>query len=206
MTEKLSDAEQKIISVATRVFLQKGKDGARMQEIADQAGINKALLHYYFRNKDRLYRQVFRTQVRTFFQELLGAVPETDDVKVLLERFVESYIDALARHPEIVRFVLWEIQKGGELFSETAREVFREQGFSRFPFVEKIQAAIRAGQIRAADPLHLVISVIGLCVYPFIAQPIVEKMLPEIKVNSSKFLAQRKREVCALLWSGIAPE
>ncbi|MCB0293033.1 MAG: helix-turn-helix transcriptional regulator, partial [Calditrichaeota bacterium] len=65
-----SETERKIVEAASTVFLEKGKTGARMQAIADRAGINKALLHYYFRSKDRLYQEVFERQVETFVGEM----------------------------------------------------------------------------------------------------------------------------------------
>ncbi len=61
--QKSSETEKKIINAATAVFMEKGKDGARMQEIADKAGINKALLHYYFRSKEKLFTNVFNLEI-----------------------------------------------------------------------------------------------------------------------------------------------
>ena len=95
-----TETEAKIIQAATEVFLEKGKDGARMQEIAQKANINKALLHYYFRSKDKLYETVFRERVFRFLDELFSSVPQTDDIKTVLKEFTVNYIDLISAHPE----------------------------------------------------------------------------------------------------------
>lgn len=206
MPLSLSQTEQHIIDVATEIFLRRGKDGARMQEIADRAGINKALLHYYFRSKERLYQQVFAIQVRSFLEEFLGAISDEGDFHLLINRFVESYLDALSHRPEIIRFILWEISRGGDLFSSVAREVLGEHGHDSLPLLDQVSAAIQSGQIRPADPVQVVISMISLCVYPYIARPIIEKILPGLQIDSDDFLQQRKEEVKTLLRKGLAPE
>jgi AcrR family transcriptional regulator len=198
-----TETETKIIHAATEVFLEKGKDGARMQEIAQKANINKAMLHYYFRSKDKLYETVFRERVFRFLDELFSSVPETDDIKTVLKEFTANYIDLISTHPELVRFILWEIRQGGQYMGDALKSISDKHGFARFPFLDKVQNAINAGTIRPLDPLHLIISVIGICIYPFIAQPLLEKAIPGIQISSSNFLQKRKEEVFNLIWEGI---
>jgi len=200
-----TETETKIIQAATEVFLKKGKDGARMQEIAQKANINKALLHYYFRSKDKLYETVFRERVFRFLDELFSSVPETDDIETVLREFTANYINLISVHPELVRFILWEIRQGGQYISDALKDIFAKHGFSKFPFLEKVQNAINAGTIRPLDPLHLIISVIGLCVYPFIAQPLLENAIPGVQITSPAFLQKRKEEIFKLIWEGIQP-
>ncbi len=203
--ESTTESEAKIIQAATEVFLEKGKDGARMQEIAQRANINKAMLHYYFRSKDKLYEKVFREKVHRFLNELFSSVPDTDDVQFLLKQFTANYIDLLSAQPELTRFIMWEIKQGGHIMSEALKEIFSKHGFTQFPFLEKIRNAVNNGSIRHLDPLHLMISTVGMCVYPFIAQPLLEKAIPGISINSSDFLERRKGEIFNLIWKGIQP-
>lgn len=200
------ETEQKIIKAATEVFLQRGKDGTRMQEIADRAGINKALLHYYFRSKDRLYEKVFETTVKSVFDEFLNAILETEDPALFIKGFIDNYIDALSRRPEVIRFIIWEIDQGGEQIGRVIQSIFAERGFSEVPFPQKIQQAIGRGQIRPLEPLQLMLSLIGMCLYPFLAERILEKLFPGVSVTSPGFLATRKKEVFELVWKGIRPE
>ena len=203
--EMTTETEAKIIQAATDVFLEKGKDGARMQEIAQKANINKALLHYYFRSKDKLYETVFRERVFRFLDELFSSVPETDDIETVLKEFTANYIDLISTHPELVRFILWEVRQGGQYMGDALKDIFAKHGFTKFPFLEKVQNAINAGTIRPLDPLHLIISVIGVCVYPFIAQPLLENAIPGVQVTSPAFLQKRKEEIFKLIWEGIQP-
>lgn len=200
-----TETETKIVQAATEIFLEKGKDGARMQEIADKANINKAMLHYYFRSKDKLYETVFKEKVFKFLDELFTSVPETDDIKTVLKQFTANYIDLISTHPELVRFILWEIRQGGQYMGEALKNISDKHGFAKFPFLDKVQNAIQSGAIRPLDPMHLIISVIGICVYPFIAQPLLENAIPGIRIGSPIFLQKRKEEVFNLIWKGIQP-
>lgn len=200
-----TETEAKIIQAATEVFLEKGKDGARMQEIAERANINKALLHYYFRSKDKLYEKVFKAKMVKFFNELFLSVPQTEDIQTLLRHFIINYIDLISAQPELVRFILWEMKQGAQYFGETLQEIFSQHGFNQFPFQEKIENAVSNGSIRPLDPMHLTISVIGMCVYPFIAQPILEKVFPGLSISSPDFVQKRKQEIFDLIWDGIQP-
>jgi len=198
--------EQKIIAAATEVFLQRGKGGARMQEIADKAGINKALLHYYFRSKERLYDEVFRRQISAFFDELFSAALEMENIADFLHTFIHNYLDTVSAHPQVLRFVLWEIEEGGEKMVEILHQKLLERGLPALPIPRLIQRAVNRGELRPVDPVHLMMSVIGMCLYPFIARPIVENLFPGVVVNSPEFLEKRKTEIFNLVWQGIQPQ
>lgn len=195
--------ESKIIAAATAVFLQKGKDGARMQEIADRAGINKAMLHYYFRSKDKLYEEVFSAQLERFFFSIVDAVPKANNVQEFLANFVDNYMRYLVENEGLVRFIIWEIQSGGVLMSRKIRQLFSQRGHVRPLFLDLIENAVSRGEIRRIDPVQFIISLIGVCAYPFIARPILEQVFPGLQVNSEEFIQKRKQEVVRLLWEGV---
>jgi TetR/AcrR family transcriptional regulator len=197
--------EEKIIEAATTIFLEKGKDGARMQEIADLAGINKALLHYYFRSKDKLYEEVFSKELGNFLRGVLGTVKESGDFKTFIKSFINRYIDNISKRPKLVRFILWEIEKGGENLSKIILEIMDENNFRAQQVLTKIQYEISNKRIREIDPPNLMISLIGMCLFPFIAKPILETILPVEDVTSTEFLEKRKEEIFTLVWNGIKP-
>ncbi len=204
--EYSSETEQKIIRAATDIFLQKGKDGARMQEIARQAGINQALLHYYFRSKEKLYRQVFVSEVREFMEAIFHSMVDKDDIAEFVRSFIYRYIDQLAQNPQVIRFILWEIERGGSLFAEVFREIITQNpGKSPSFFIRKLNDAIRQGKIRKLDPHHLIFSIIGMCIYVFLARPLIQQIFPEINFTSPEFIEKRKEEVFNLVWNGIKP-
>jgi AcrR family transcriptional regulator len=196
-------SEERILQAAATVFLERGKDGTTMKEIAARAGVNKALLHYYFRSKDRLYERVFAQQLDKFAGQFVDIIPQTDDLKKFLELFVSNYIDRLAAHPELPGFMLWEIRQGGA----TAGKLIRRRIFGGLkhgtPLDPVIEKALREGVIRPLDPLHFVISLISACVFPFVARPIMERILPDAHFASPEFLEKRKQEILTLIWNGI---
>jgi len=202
--EGYTKTEEKIIEAATEIFLEKGKDGARMQEIAERAGINKALLHYYFRNKKNLHSEVFKKEVQNFFDGLFSAMSSEKDFEAVLQNFINSYIDKLAQRPEIIRFIIWEIQQGSGFFADLMEEIFKEHHFLKMPLAEKIEEAISVGRIRSLDPVQLTFSIIGMCVFPFIASPILEKVFRDTQIYSETFLKKRKEEIFNMVWNGIS--
>ena len=204
--EYSSDTEEKIIRAATDIFLQKGKDGARMQEIARRAGINQALLHYYFRSKEKLYREVFVSEVREFMEAIFYSMVETEDIAEFIRSFIYRYIDQLAQNPQVIRFILWEIERGGGLFAQVFREVVSRTPEKAPPLlIHKIEDAIQQGKIRKLDPFHLIFSIIGMCIYVFLARPLIQQIFPEIHFTSPEFIEKRKEEVFNLVWNGIKP-
>ncbi len=206
--KRITDAptEARILAAATRVFLEKGKDGARMQEIADEAGINKALLHYYFRSKEQLYREVVLREVSGFFHGLVASFSGHGEIEELLESFIDNYVDRLAGNPQVVRFLTWELGSGGDIVREVVREEVRggRSGDLYRKFTEAVDRAVREGRIRPVDPQHLIMNVIGMCVYTFLAAPILEHLFPGLDIRGEPFIEKRKEEIYELVRRGIA--
>jgi TetR/AcrR family transcriptional regulator len=201
-----SETEQKIIATAIEVFIEKGQAGARMQDIADRAGINKALLHYYFRNKNQLFKKAFETVLMHFLQSLFESAKTISDIRQFLKLFIDRYIDTVSQHPQMLRFILWEIENGGEIFASAARKVFAEKGFDTIPLIPIIQDAVARGVIKPVDPLQFTLSLLGMCVYPFIASPLIQKVVPGFNPFAPSFLEARKKAIFELMWVGLKPE
>src|SRR5690349_12567152 len=105
------DTEQRILDAAHAVFLRRGTAGARMQEIADEAGVNKALLHYYFRSKDRLAEAVFGRVMRALFPPLLALLGSDLEIEEKVRRFVAFELDALATNPYVPAYLIAEMNQ-----------------------------------------------------------------------------------------------
>lgn len=200
-----SETEQKIIKAATEVFLEKGKDGARMQEIADQAGINKALLHYYFRSKDKLFLTVFRIEFRLMLDNLFQTVFENEDFDGFLRTFVHTYLKNILPRRKLLRFVLWEINNMQNEVADYFLQIFKEHGFKKNPVVLRVEKAIADGQIRNVNAEHFVMSLLGMCIFPVMAAPIIEKILPKVPIDKTNFLNERTEAILELVWQGIKP-
>ncbi|UCG28570.1 MAG: TetR/AcrR family transcriptional regulator, partial [Bacteroidales bacterium] len=124
--EKKPGTEALIFEAAKRVFGRKGLDGARMQEIADEAGINKALLHYYFRTKEKLFEAVLTDIFQSFFPKAMVIMADPDiSIREKIEQFVNIYISLIQENPYMPGFMAHELTKGG---AEKIIGIFRESG------------------------------------------------------------------------------
>jgi AcrR family transcriptional regulator len=198
-----SQTEQKIIEAATTVFSEKGKDGARMQEIADMAGTNKALLHYYFRSKNKLFRIVFIYQFKRLITSIFSAIDDDDNFYNFIHTFVTRYIQYIKNRKSLLRFIIWEIGKEDpEMFSHV-RSAFLEQGYADNPIIQKTKSAIESGQIKDIDPVHFTVSLLGMCVFPFITYPFIGKVIPGADINNPQFVDKRADEIVSMIWNGI---
>src|SRR5580698_7184188 len=108
MKEK-DNSEEKILTAAKKIFLLKGMDGARMQDIADEAKINKALLHYYFRSKEMLFEKIFKEALEKLFPKILDIWKSDVSLFQKIENFCVKYIDMMQQNPYLPLFVLNEV-------------------------------------------------------------------------------------------------
>ena len=199
--------EMKILDAATEIFLQKGKNGARMQDIANKANINKAMLHYYFRSKDNLYRKVLSNQLNRFFDFFIKGVDQEMNFKELLRRFITNYIEKISKDRTLLKFIIWEIsQEHGEALIDVIREKrFSGENFKEI-IIRRINLAIRNDEIIEIEPIHLFTSVIGICVFPFFAKPILENVFTDKEILSHEFVEKRKKLAFNMIWNYIKKE
>jgi AcrR family transcriptional regulator len=111
MTENDKLTEERIFEAATDVFVDKGMDGARMQDIASYAGINKALLHYYFRTKDQLFNAVFEMIARKILKKFAPVFDENLTIEAKIRFFFKEHIAFLQENPKLPGFILNEINR-----------------------------------------------------------------------------------------------
>jgi len=201
--KELTDTEQKIVDAAATVFLEKGIAGARTQTIADLAGINKALLHYYFRSKEKLYEIVTERVIRRVLHQILGNITTEADFEKWLRQFIHNYLTAISANPMVTRFMLWEIEAGGARIAMIVKEVFGIQTFEENPLYKIVNQAVQNEKIRPVDPIQFIISMLAVCIFPFVARPILEKIVPGLSIRSEAFLKQREEAVFELIWNGI---
>ncbi|MEX1055621.1 MAG: TetR/AcrR family transcriptional regulator [Rhodothermales bacterium] len=198
----MPEAEQRIFEAACDVFQEQGYEGARMQEIADRAGINKAMLHYYYRSKDRLFEEVFRLSALKVIPRVLDVVRTDAPIQEKLVGVVHAYVDLLRANPHVPSFVLQELRRNpGRLRQFISRHA---QGvFSKLS--EEIRDAAARGEMREIEPEHLIANVIGLCVFPFIARPMLQTLTGMDDARFDVFLEERKETVAEFILTATAP-
>ncbi|MEJ2593889.1 MAG: TetR/AcrR family transcriptional regulator [bacterium] len=200
---KSNPTEEHIIAAAKEVFVRKGYDGARMQEIADEAEINKALLHYYFRSKDKLFEKVFEMVFREVFNTLATSLFTVDDFEEFLESLVYNYTETLKNKPYLPQFILHELNRNPDRMVE----LLQESQFDREKLFELIRKAEQQGVLVYHHPIHLITNILSLCVFPFIAKPIIKGfMLQGDEESFRKYIDERPEHILQFVRASIKNE
>jgi AcrR family transcriptional regulator len=194
------ETEAIILDAARKVFIQKGYDGTSMQMIATQAGINKALLHYYYRSKDRLFESVFVEAFGKMVPRLQQILYEDRPFLEKIGEFVEGYITTLQHVPEIPLFILHELRRNpGRVVEFVSRS-----GIDPSYFVKMVEKEIEKGTIIETDPRQLLVNMLAMCIFPFAARPIIEGFIFKNDTEEfNRFLEKRKKEVTQFIINSI---
>jgi AcrR family transcriptional regulator len=177
--------EQKIKEAARKVFTQKGYSATRTRDIAEEAGINLALLNYYFRSKEKLFEQVMMERMQQLFGTLVPIIIDSGtDLETKIERIVSQYIDMLTEHPDLPIFVLSEIRKSPGLFA------------NKLPIAQFIQHSSLILQIKEKrpdlNPFHFLMNILGMTVFPFVASPVFESIPMVQSIGFNNLIQERK--------------
>lgn len=184
--ENTSPTEQRIFSAASEVFEEKGYTGARMQEIADRAGINKALLHYYFRTKEQLFRAVFQVLLKKMFEKIFSIFTQEIPFKEKLRLFLDEHIEFLVKNPKLPIFLLNELSQNPAL-AEGIKEMVNYQEL-RDLIYSRHAKELKGYGIKKNDMPQLMVTVVSFSIFPFAARDMIKIMIPEIE-DSKKFNA-----------------
>lgn len=191
--KKDKGAEERILAAARKVFMSKGMAGARMQDIANEAGINKALLHYYFRDKDKLFEVVFLEEAQKFFPKINGIFNSDAPLFEKIENFVNEYIDEMQENPYLPWFVMNEINRDPDQF------MYKIWGKDNLPkpgkFLEQIEKEIKKGTIKRINPVHLLMNLLSMTIFPFVAKPMLTRNLRLSDVQFRSIMEERRKEV-----------
>ena len=201
MAKHNKDTEQKILESARNVFIQKGLSGARMQDIADHAGVNKALLHYYFTSKDKLFNIVFEQEFGNFFSSLAQVIASDQPLFEKIKKVVALDIEKLSQFPDMPIFVLNEVSRNPEVILSRLQNIPVEMVLGLFQ--QQIDTEVERGNIRPIAAGQLLVNIQSLCVFPFLARPMLRGLM---KMNEEEFKAMiqlRKNEVAEFIINGI---
>ena len=198
------DTKERILTAAIEVFTDKGKYGARMQEIADKAEINKAMLHYYFTDKDTLYEKSFEYIFTNLFIRVADIIDEEVTFLDKIGKFVDIYIDFIAENIGITRIILRDMADGGQVFQKVMKKLTQQENFF-IPLKLKyiIDKAKKNGEIRDVDTVQTIISIIGMSIVYFIGKPVMD-VVWNIKPEEYKsFIKARKEGVIDFIVHGL---
>lgn len=189
------DTESSILAAAEREFLTKGFAGARTTSIAEAAGVTHAMLHYYFRTKEKLFGHIISEKISLLKDALLApleipGLTLAETIKTLIER----HLDFIAANPELPRFIVSEISRNPEnaaIFQEQLK-LYAPKLLDRLQ--EKIDRAADEGSCRRVDARGLIIDIASLNLFSFMAYPIVNSLLDGYMSDTAAFVELRKKE------------
>ncbi len=204
-TEQSMAAEERILEAATKIFREKGREGARMQEIANAAGINKALLHYYFRSKDQLFERVFQESARLFFFRLNEILHSGMDIFQKIKQLCDAYISLSVENPFIPVFIIGEMNRTQDIFISKMFAATQSRPDFSF-FRQQLQEAASEGKIKPVAPHQLIMNILGLCIFPVISKPMMQFNMGIDDKEFTALMEERKRLVPELIISSLKIE
>lgn len=203
MKEEANNTEQAILKAAEKEFLKKGYSGSKTTEIAKEAGVTHAMLHYYFRTKENLFNKVFEEKAKQLADTFISRVDESLPFLEKMKCSIEAHFDLLATNPDLPLFIYREI-----LTNECGKEVCRKTLFPNFLLAvnllnRSLQEEIKKGTIRPVNAEDLMISAVSLNVFVFVANPLIHLFLEKKGEEYHQYMERRKQENVEIILSRL---
>ena len=192
--------EELILEAAQAVFLEKGLAGARMQEIADRAGINKALLHYYFRSKDKLSALIIERAIGVILPRVMAVLDTDLELFDKIRLVVDTYLTFVSRNSFLPLFLVNEVNRNPQFFFRTVVEKERTH---LDKFRRQVEEAVAQGRIHPINPAQLFMNVMSLVIFPFLGKPIIQVGLGLSDEDFKREMEHRRTEVAEFVIRAI---
>jgi len=201
MTEKDNQTEEKIFEAATEVFIEKGMDGSRMQDIADRAGMNKSLLHYYYRTKDRLFNAVFEMIALQMMKKFAPVFDANTSFENKIRFFFSEHISFLQKNPRLPAFLLNEINRNPDRIRKFVSNV-NVENFWNMLYTQHKNELDKYGITRENIP-QIMTTLVSMSVFPFAAKNLLEGILGQIGLKFEDYMEERKTFAADFVISGL---
>tara|TARA_R110000868_G_scaffold83373_1_gene235385 strand:+ start:6015 stop:6629 length:615 start_codon:yes stop_codon:yes gene_type:complete len=197
---KDENTEERILDAAKNVFQTKGMEGARMQEIADNAGINKAMLHYYYRSKQLLFEAVFKNAFSLLAPQLNAILNDDSSIENKIKHFTASYISFIVKHPYLPNFIIQELNRKPDFILKLKEN----KGFPNLEkFKKQVAIEVEKGIIKPISAEQLFINILALNIFPFVAKPLILAFTNTNKKAFKQLMIDRKTEVSNFIINSI---
>lgn len=195
-----NNLEEKIISVAREVFIEKGFDGASMSDIAVRVGINRPTLHYYYRTKDKMFQAVFISIIQSFTPKIQDTVIKDNiPFENKIEKVIDIYLETALNNPYLPLFIIREVNRNAKSFVEALRTIYIENFLNKVGTV--LLQEMECGKIKQV-PLRIVFNTFyGLMIFPFLSKDLLfmnpgKTLEDSIKEWRPYFVEQMKHLLC----------
>jgi AcrR family transcriptional regulator len=201
--KKSSSTESLILQAAEQIFFLRGYNGARMQEIADEASINKALLHYYFRSKEQLFEAVFEAAVARLVPPVLAVLHQELPLRDKISAFVDAYFTTVEENPFLPGFIVYELQRNPEHFRTTIEA-------ERVDLLDKLQMQLHEGAdngtLRRMSAEQFMLNLFSLCAFPFIARQGMQALSGRNDQDYHLLLEERRKLIPGWILDTLRPD
>ena len=202
--------EQRILDAAHAVFIRSGTAGARTQEIAKEAGVNSALLHYYFRTKERLAEAVFTRAAGQLLPAVIRILASDAALEDKVDQVVQTELQHLAKAPYLPGYILSELahhpERAGQLVSAVTGMVPAEIGMRVSAVLgRQIDERVRAGRMHQIAPDQFIVNLLSMCVFPFAARPMLMALLGFDQAGFDRFIDRRRKELAPFFLRALRP-
>ena len=199
--------EVRIREVAQELFFRQGYAATSTTQIAHEVGCTQALVHYYYRTKENLFRQIFLEQIEAGLNVIGRSLCDNESFEDFLRHAISMYFDALTANPRLPYFVMEELVTNPE-----RREYLREHFVKRPTYVlfyVQFESIVRreqeAGRLARVEPFDILMTIVALTVFPFLTMPMFRDMLGKTDKQVEEFIAHRKQEVTRFVLQGLKP-
>ncbi len=197
---KNKNTEQKIFDAATELFLEKGVDRTSVRDIASKAGINLALMNYYFRSKENLFDAIFANLVKKNTKDLIKILDSDLELAEKIKQYVGMYVDVLNKNPLLVSFFMAILHRSREKITEM--DVIHNL-YGREKFSQQIIDEGKAGRIKKTDPSHFYVDMISMITFPYAIKPLIMDKNAMNEDDFKVFLENRKEHITEMLLNSI---
>lgn len=188
--QEKKSTEEKIKQAARAVFIRKGYAGTKTRDIADEAGENLALINYYFRSKENLFRTIMTETMVAFIGKLVPVLTdETTSFEAKIELIVANYINILKEQPELAIFIMNEIQTNPDLILGNMPS---ELKLLETAYFRQLQEKFLSGHIAPIHPAQLILNIFGLTIFPFVGRPMIKGVFGVSDEDFNELLEERK--------------
>jgi AcrR family transcriptional regulator len=191
MADNDKQTEEKIFESATEVFIEKGMDGTRMQDIADHAGINKSLLHYYYRSKDRLFDAVFEKISGQMFKRFNPVFDANLSLEEKIRFFLKEHIDFMQKNPRLPSFVLSEINRNPQRIKKLIQRIDIKKLWTTLE--EQHKEELEKYNITKENIPQLMTSIAAMSVFPFVGKAIISIFMEKMGYDFDDYIEKRKQ-------------
>lgn len=198
---KEDSPKAEILQAALDEFVQYGKKGARMQAIADKAGVNKAMLHYYFSSKENLHQEVIQRVINHAFSEISATIEANKEPKEQVRALIGTYYDFIAAFPELPHLILHEINSNPVEIASLFSHIIIGDNQAPQTILHVIRQGTEQKQFREVDPRQFLITILSSVIFFFVGKPLLTRVLGI--EDEEAFIRQRKQHVLDVLLTSL---